>query len=884
MNECHEDSGRAHHWVHSVLAVLLAAAAGCSTDARAPLSELGTSRQAIWDAWQDITDAAGTGFGQAIVSNYFGGVDVAWLDYSDVIVTRHWDGLSWSGVVSSGAPTGGGAYSSGPVVAIRGTSQDMAINGGDGNYYHNVRLAAGTWPSPWSDNLGAPPGAAPIHRPPGISTEPAFGPAGTVDVWARGNDNHLYRDRWPGSGAWTGWIDMTLPPYSLNATTLASPPSAIERSSGVVDIVWEDASTNVMHVTWTESTSSFGAVENLGGSITYGPAVSARNGNRIDVWARGAGSDNRVWNNNWIKGLGWSGWTVGPGAPPWPYATESVPAAWDTGSETFIAVNGGTGEVWLREWYDEPVVAPAGDKLVTGAGSYQWENTSLVVPAGNAACVANGAPNGAAFFSFGNAAGVWRGDLSCFTSATSSSCGPLGSVASLANPSVPGFIDSIGASSDNQMARLTDGELMVLHQGVRCDITGNGCDPNAGFTNYRGVEYVYVSSDCGASWSLRYVLDPKSYGLPGQYSAPNHNAYANQSDAGWQGGMDRPELYVDPWTGTVYVTVTGGGSGTAKLLLSSATNGKTWTLIPQPATPLDPGAGGTVMTSVPSGRLYILGCRSSSADTQPIPWHFDTRLTWYDPGTPAIAPEVTVDPLGCSLLDAPGSWATPRGLLWTSGNPTISRAGTSYQEQANGMDNLRLGYPQTILDGGYVYEDGGVWSYDGGSFVQNLKVLAVQVAGTTVTVGDSKILTSGTAGGSIVLAQFIETDRMELATTSTSNVAPLYWYETTATPQVAGSPANNYNANACGTLRAKMELASGALVLSDRYSLAYDAGVSNSWTWLNQTNTPGVPGDYQKGAFWYDAATNKLKFLTQWVESPGGNSAELHANVVIANP
>jgi hypothetical protein len=86
----------------------------------------------------------------------------------------------------------------------------------------------------------------------------------------------------------------------------------------------------------------------------------------------------------------------------------------------------------------------------------------------------------------------------------------------------------------DRLARLTDDTLLLQKQGASA--------VNPGGFEIRGAQAFYVSNDCGQTWVLRSVIDPKC--------DLGTLAYA---------GLDYPFIHVDPWRGTLYHLVGGVG-------------------------------------------------------------------------------------------------------------------------------------------------------------------------------------------------------------------------------------------------------------------------------------------------------------------------------------
>jgi hypothetical protein len=175
-------------------------------------------------------------------------------------------------------------------------------------------------------------------------------------------------------------------------------------------------------------------------------------------------------------------------------------------------------------------------------------------------------------------------------------------------------------ATDNQMVRLKDGSLLLVRAGFTWATTPTTSYSNtpikfstdlsaAPANGLRGAFGLFKSTDCGNSWALWQLidfatLDGGKFGFPVPSSAGGF-----QSD-----GPDRPEMYVDPFNGNVYITFQAqagpfmgqpAGSNTlleAVLIMSSDPDHNVWNVVTESLPTVEP----IVMTSTPSGRLFLL--------------------------------------------------------------------------------------------------------------------------------------------------------------------------------------------------------------------------------------------------------------------------------------
>ena len=445
-----------------------------------------------------------------------------------------------------------------------------------------------------------------------------------------------------------------------------------------------------------------------------------------------------------------------------------------------------------------------------------WENVALAVPRKRAGC---GSQGSAIIVTDGFYPQlqpiVWRGSLKC-ASSNASQC-PMTRVqygtANWPTVSIAGFSDDIAGASDKQITRLADGTLLLLHQGIRRD-AGTTADCSTPEGTCRGAEYFFHSTDCGANWRLVSVLDPATSG-----PANDPDRYFNRRT---QAGHDRPELYADPFNpGRVYMTVLGIGETFGGVVLyRSDDRGVTWRHIAE----LSQIWTGAYMTSLPNGRLFIVGWFGAGP-----PHQFTLRS--YDPATEAISEPRSV---GADLARTPGT-------RMAAGSEGISRIGS---------------FP----DGDYLRMH-NTYRTDTGDYGLVVRVVRVSGSTTNVVREDRYVPPSGT---SVVGPSVIETDRLEWVPGEADDPAFIYWYET----RTAGNNSD------FGPARVVGQRFDGT-VPGDIYCLSLDGTSCRTWTIFTD-----VYGDYHRGAFWYDRKKRQLGFLAIWAEQDTAGNGSVRTNVL----
>lgn len=270
-----------------------------------------------------------------------------------------------------------------------GSFLDVFVRGANGDIYQTARRS-GTW-NPWYD-LGQPLG--------GTISDPgaAWSNSGQrLDVFVRGNDDHLYVRTWTSTAGWAGWQDLGLgitegvygAAQRLTSTSVdafsRSPSSGYQARKirwngsswsawqdlgapgGRLDatLPWEPAAVwwqpngsnrldtfvigNDVTTSLYQNFSSDDVVWNgwvsLGGQLSSAPAVGAKSsGNEIDVLARGL--DSAIYRLQW-NGVAWQPWQT-LGAPNG--ASSGPGATWaNADSELDVFVRGDDNHLWWRQ-------------------------------------------------------------------------------------------------------------------------------------------------------------------------------------------------------------------------------------------------------------------------------------------------------------------------------------------------------------------------------------------------------------------------------------------------------------------------------------------------------------------------------------------------------
>jgi len=238
----------------------------------------------------------------------------------------------------------GGTMADSPVAVAWGAGHiDLVARGQDGHIYNKVwEQASGSWwPSQtgWSD-LGGTMASSPVAL--------TWGP-GRLDVFARGQDGHVYSKVWEQSrGGWwpgqTAWSDL--------GGAMDDAPAAVAWGPGHIDLVARGKDGHVYNKVWEQASGGWWPSQtewaDLGGTMDDSPIALTWGPGRMDLFARG--KDGHVYNKVWEQSRGgwWpnqTGWADLGGA----MASSPVAVAWGAGHIDLIA-RGKDGHVYNKVW------------------------------------------------------------------------------------------------------------------------------------------------------------------------------------------------------------------------------------------------------------------------------------------------------------------------------------------------------------------------------------------------------------------------------------------------------------------------------------------------------------------------------------------------------
>jgi hypothetical protein len=201
-------------------------------------------------------------------------------------------GGGWNSWRSLGGPPVGSV--GGPAAVTPGAATlDLFARGGDNHLWQRTSLDAGRSWSSWNKPLG---------NDGNLASSPAvcsWG-SGRVDVFVMGGDGAVYH-RWYDHGWNSGWEYRGQPPVALQFGALA----ASARSPGHLDL-FATAGGALWQTSYDGSWSGWHQPDNSAGqNLTSAPSSASWGRDHVAVFARGG--DSALYWTNWFQGY-WSGW------------------------------------------------------------------------------------------------------------------------------------------------------------------------------------------------------------------------------------------------------------------------------------------------------------------------------------------------------------------------------------------------------------------------------------------------------------------------------------------------------------------------------------------------------------------------------------------------
>jgi hypothetical protein len=504
-----------------------------------------------------------------------------------------------------------------------------------------------------------------------------------------------------------------------------------------------------------------------------------------------------------------------------------------------------------------------------------FENSAKVVPPG----VDSDCPTGAMAFNLGSRLRLLNRPL--YTARGEVETGNV----TRAQPFPPA--NQILVGTDNQMLRLPDGSLLVERDAsVWRDISpppawfgetisGAGVEEQGN----RGTPVFYRSTDCGRSWQLYSVMDVGTlaggiYSIPRPANVdsngnliPDVGGCANQATRPdgrrywWVGGVDRTEIYSDPFTGNLYMTTgvisgpfctgpndTSGFTKNVELVLFSGDQGLTWELITE-LQRQEP----TVMTTTPDGRLYLLAFSCGPAGCAPTLYYTNA----VGPGQKPTLIQPTTPPPSCDTrfpCGHPVFYEENGAQVPFSGVQSVDVDPVTGVQQTLRIFQPSLSRISTDRTTSKVRAEYHTVNANG---MQESRVVRVEVEDGRPPLVKPIVAVrpEDTVNHSLLYFNFIDPDYLDMPADARSNSAMAYWIEV---PKAGSTDFSIRHMFFEGDCRAT----------TPRYLSVNLDGTPRKWQ-------PRVDiGDYFSSGFWW--AKGQLNYLAHWSEPfqnatfPGG--------------
>lgn len=219
----------------------------------------------------------------------------------------------------------GDTITSDPAAASPDANTTEVFWANNGTVYHKTWTTTGGWSATFSL-----PGLT-ISGSPAVCSRPT---TGTIDVYARGTDNALWKNTWTGS-SWSGWSSL--------GETVTGDPAVCAKGANELDVFWKGSDNGLWKKTWTTTGGWSATTAITGMTITWGPGAVSKDGTTVDVVVRG--TDTALYKNTWSPSGGWSGFQ---------YLGGSLASSPDYGSSDPTSVNafyrGMDGNIYEEYW------------------------------------------------------------------------------------------------------------------------------------------------------------------------------------------------------------------------------------------------------------------------------------------------------------------------------------------------------------------------------------------------------------------------------------------------------------------------------------------------------------------------------------------------------
>jgi len=187
-----------------------------------------------------------------------------------------------------------------------------------------------------------------------------------LDVFVRSHNGGLAHKRWKSGLGWSEWRDL--------GGRLTSAPAVASWGPGRLDVFVRGHDGGLAHKRWSEK-DDWSEWRDLGGRLTSAPAAVSWGKNRIDVFARG--HDGQLAHKRWSDKVGWGDWNDLGGR------LTSAPAVASWGRKRLdVFVRGHDGGLAHKRWAEDKEWGEwnnLGGRLTSGPGAVSWGENRIDV-------------------------------------------------------------------------------------------------------------------------------------------------------------------------------------------------------------------------------------------------------------------------------------------------------------------------------------------------------------------------------------------------------------------------------------------------------------------------------------------------------------------------
>ena len=181
----------------------------------------------------------------------------------------------------------GGSRQASQAASQQSGTVDTFFEGSGGTLEHTFYAGSG-WAKPANMNAGR------IDSEPSVVTSKP----GDVDVFWKGTDGNLWYEFYTPASGWSG-------PRKIGMGPLGGAPYAVAQQNGTIDVFWKGAGANpsLWHAWQNPGSSSWAGPQNLGGDLASDPSPVTSSPGVVDVFFEG--SDQALWHAYFLPSSGW---------------------------------------------------------------------------------------------------------------------------------------------------------------------------------------------------------------------------------------------------------------------------------------------------------------------------------------------------------------------------------------------------------------------------------------------------------------------------------------------------------------------------------------------------------------------------------------------------